>query len=231
LRQIYRKLVADRVSGETRIVRLLNEAGALSSSQVLDVGCGFGIMLERLRELGVTATGVEINAHTVHAVRERGFTCYLPDDPELERAEWDAMIMSHIIEHFDYGRLAEMLDRYLSRLRVGGVLVIATPLASPAFFDDCDHVRPYPPQALAQLFGARDQQVQHQIAAQLEPIDFWFRRGPFQIRLARSLLLSGRGPRRQLVQVLNRMLGVLCDGSFGLLGRKNGWVGSYRRIA
>ena len=53
------------------------------------------------------------------------------------------------------------MDGYLDRLKVGGHLVIATPLMSNNFYDDFDHVRPYQSLGILMVFGGGAAQVQY----------------------------------------------------------------------
>ena len=50
--------------------------------------------------------------------------------------------MSHVIEHFAPSDLLVFMDGYIDLLRPGGHLIIATPLMSPYFYDDFDHIKP-----------------------------------------------------------------------------------------
>lgn len=84
--------------------------------------------------------------------------------------------MAHIIEHFDYKSLLEMMERYLKVLKPGGALIIATPLLSHRFYDDFDHVKPYSPIAIKGFFGRCIHQVQFQSNTELELTDLWIRR-------------------------------------------------------
>ncbi len=227
-RAFYRRAVADRYSGDTRVVRFMAAAGVSERSRILDVGCGEGEILRRLlAELGVRAEGVEVNPATAAAVRAQGFVCYAPGARELEEGGWDALVMSHVIEHFAYEPLVSLLDGYLAHLAVGGVLVVATPLMHPRFYDDCDHVRPYPPQALGQLFGELGQQVQRQLPQRLDLVDVWFRRSAFELPEGRSSLLGRRGLRH----AANLLLLAFFYATLGAVGRRTGWVGLYRRSA
>jgi SAM-dependent methyltransferase len=227
-RIVYRRVVVQRLTNHSRLLQLLSAGSVTSGSRVLDVGCGQGVVLSRMRdELDLVAEGVDINPDTVALVRSMGFVCREPDDSALDAMEWDAIVMSHVIEHLSYEPLVQLLERFLTRLVVGGVLVVASPLMHPRFYDDIDHVRPYPPEALDQLLGRRGQEVQEQLAVQYELVEVWFRRSALEFSPGAATLL-GRGRWRHAA---NLALLFTFYVTFGLVGRRTGWAGLYRRTA
>ena len=62
---------------------------------------------------------------------------------EQNKGQYDVLVMSHIIEHFQYQDLIKFIESYLGCLKTGGLLLIATPVMNPSFYDDFDHVKPY----------------------------------------------------------------------------------------
>ena len=218
-------------SESRKIVAFLRAAGATPDWKILDVACGYGRNLEAMRAAGLDPTGVEINADVASSVRERGFTCHLPGDPAIAAVEWDAMVMSHIIEYFAYQDLLAFMDGYLAHLRPGGALVIAAPMLDRAFYEDFDHVRPYNPHAIGQFFGPAGRQVQGHAETELELVDLWFHRRPFIFRFYRSLIVRRATPARYLLAAANVGFRLLYLVTFGLAGLKRDWVGLYRKVA
>jgi hypothetical protein len=101
--------------------------------------------------------------------------------------------MSHFIEHFEPFKLLNIIDGYLDSLRMCGFLIIATPFPNQGFWDNFDHIKPYNPSAIEEVFGLRNHQVQFQSRNELELIDLWFRRRPltlsfFSVRFSGPLL-------------------------------------------
>ena len=94
---------------------------------VLDVGCGEGRYLKLLSECGYSVQGVEKNTKLAEELKQEGYRCVVPNDLS-DDIKYDVIIMSHIIEHFNPDDLLEFLDSYLDKLKVGGKLIIATPL-------------------------------------------------------------------------------------------------------
>jgi SAM-dependent methyltransferase len=230
LKKRYWNLIADRTEEKT-IAGFLRNAGLGPESKVLDIGCGYGRNLRALREHGFGAAGVEINPTIAAAVRADGFKCIGPNEVEGETSEWDAFLFSHIIEHFEPAALLQMMDGYLSRLRSGGGVAIASPLPNRAFWDNFDHVKPYTPQAVEEVFGLRNRQVQFQSEHELELVDLWIRRRAFQFRMQASLLRRGMSVSKAIFGVFNVLAAIFHRLSISRLGVSDGWVGIYRKIS
>ncbi len=102
----------------------------LPGSQVgrlLDVGCGSGAFLVRMRELAWKVCGVEPDPEAARLARQQGLEVYqaLVEEAELPSAAFDAVTMNHVIEHV-VDPLAAL--RACARvLRPGGRLVAVTP--------------------------------------------------------------------------------------------------------
>jgi len=229
LKNIYWICISDR-SEQNTIVRFLKRSGATSDWRILDVGCGYGRNLRAIRKAGLSCSGVEINPETADAIRSEGFVCLHPDDSELDRDPWDAIIMAHIIEHFDYKSLLGMMEQYLNILKPGGFLIIATPLLSHRFYDDFDHVKPYSPIAIEGFFGKRGHQVQFQTATELELVDLWIRRRPFYLQLFPSFLRRRMSIGKVFIGTINIVLQLVHIVSFRIIGQSAAWVGLYRKI-
>lgn len=217
-------------SEQRRIVRFLRAAGATPDWKILDVACGYGRNLVALRDAGLSPTGVEINTDIAASVRELGFTCFLPGDPQIAETTWDAMVMSHIVAYFDHRSLLEFMEGYLANLRDGGYLVIAAPMLDRAFYEDFDHVRPYNPHAIGQFFGPRGRQVQAHANVELDLVDLWFHRRPYLFRFYRSLIVRRATPFRFILAGANVAFRLLHAATFGLAGLKRDWVGVYRKV-
>ena len=104
--------------------------GAAGAARVLDVGCGSGELLARMRDLGWSVEGVDFDPRAVEAARSRGLTVRRGDlhTHHYPDATFDVVHLRHVIEHvFDpVGVLAEC--RRI--LKPGGRLVLITPNSS-----------------------------------------------------------------------------------------------------
>jgi SAM-dependent methyltransferase len=194
---------------------------------VLDVGCGYGRRLKRLKESGFDVLGVEKNAAIVAENQAKGLPCRTPEELVASHEKFDVLLLSHIVEHFSPGDLIAFLDHYFAFLRPGGIVVIATPLMSPYFFDDFDHVRPYHPESFLLAFDkAGKSQMQYHGKVGLELLDIWYRRSPCQLWYYRGR--HHRVPSKYPVMLLNKAMQLAHFLSFGLFGKTDGWVGAFR---
>jgi 2-polyprenyl-6-hydroxyphenyl methylase/3-demethylubiquinone-9 3-methyltransferase len=98
------------------VLRALREHGA---RDVLDVGCGDGGLVDRLREEGFEAQGVDVEPSRETAFVRRG-SAYEPLD-----GPYDAVVAVEVVEHLLDPRLA--VRRMREALRPGGLLVLTTP--------------------------------------------------------------------------------------------------------
>jgi 2-polyprenyl-3-methyl-5-hydroxy-6-metoxy-1,4-benzoquinol methylase len=97
--------------------------------RLLDVGCGHGATLEAMAALGWRVAGIEPDERAVEVARSRGFSV-APGSvftADLPPAAFDAVVMSHVIEHVH--RPIETLRRCRELLSDGGTLVAVTPNA------------------------------------------------------------------------------------------------------
>lgn len=207
-----------------KLVRMLSSIDR--SIPVLDVGCGNGRNLDLLNQLGFShLTGVEKNAQLADSVRARGFDCLSPEQVQLSKRRYGLLLMSHIVEHFEYSELKNFVESYLGLLHKDGILVIVTPLFHACFYNDFDHVKPYLPMGLKMMFGESIEQIQFQSShvLNLEKIDFF--KDQLRIQFHPALYLQSV---RGWPIIFNRFLKLLYVMSGGYLGRKIGWMGMYR---
>lgn len=227
LKGVYEELLtADTES--PRVVAMVEAALGGARGPVVEVGCGYGRHLRALAARGIDAFGVEVNAAIVEKNNAAGLRCMTPEQFEASGAMARVLLMAHVIEHFAPRELLAFLERWLDRLEPGGSLVIATPLMSPHFYDDFDHVRPYHPEGLAMVFGGTQAQVQYWSRHRLELVDVAFRRSPWRATLSRAIYHGG--PRAWPLYLANVLAAAAFRLTFGLLGRKTGWIGRFRKL-
>lgn len=192
---------------------------------ILDVGCGEGRYLIPLSKLGHDVFGIDINVTQVSKLRSVGYKVFTPSDIDKINIMFDYIIMSHIIEHIEPAKLINFLDTYLSYLKCGGELIIATPLLYNEFYDDYDHIRPYTPKAIFILYSDYEQQ-QEKPKYRLKLKYVWFRKWP--------IILFNYPGQPLLVGVwkklLNKVFFVLYKISFGVISRTTGWIGVFKKV-
>jgi len=125
INSIVKSLIAGRQSSRQINLMFLGEK---TPGKLLEIGCGSGERLARLKKLGWQAEGQDIDPKAVGHARERfglevhcGDVCTLA----LPGDSFDAIIMNHVIEHLpDPGKVLAECHRLLKR---GGTLVLTTP--------------------------------------------------------------------------------------------------------
>jgi len=102
---------------------------ASESGRMLDVGCGGGAFLRRMRKAGWVVAGTEPDPKAARLAAQEGFTVYrsLEDMIQEREQRFDIIVLGHVIEHLpDPIRTLIMLR---SLLDTGGRLVLTTPNA------------------------------------------------------------------------------------------------------
>lgn len=99
------------------------------NKKVIDLGCGDGFMMERIRSAGNSVDGVEICTAAVGSARKKGFTVYdlnLNHDWAKEiPAKYDVAFGGEIIEHiFDTDKFLKNIKEVL---KPKGALILTTP--------------------------------------------------------------------------------------------------------
>lgn len=215
--------------GELEILlRAVSTACVTGANRVLDVGCGFGRILRPLAAAGLAVTGVDVNPEIVTANRRGGLDCLTVDEFNRTIGDFDVILMAHVIEHFPPDALLPFMDAYLDRLRIGGSLIIATPLMSKYFYDDFDHVKPYQPAGILMVFG-KSAQVQYYSRNKLALTQLSYRRSPLRICYARSRYV--RSPWRFLLMAADLLSAAAFISSAKLIGSTDGWIGVFEKAA
>jgi SAM-dependent methyltransferase len=132
------------------------------SAPVFDLGCGRGEFLTLLKELGIEASGIEIDAELAEEGRARGLAVEEGDGLARLAAFVDgalgSIVLIQVIEHLTAQEAADLALLARDKLRPGGKLLIETVnpqslyvFAHP-FYVDPTHERPVHPAYLEFLF-------------------------------------------------------------------------------
>ena len=135
----------------------------------LEVGSGLCKWVSQLPKQypNIEITCIEINPDLAQIAKDNGFHVINKNVLEVNDLEqYDVVHCSHVIEHFKYPEVANLLDFLSSSTKKGGYTIIRTPLLWEKFYYDLDHVRPYPPEAVINYFH----NCQQQKVGKAEPI-------------------------------------------------------------
>jgi O-antigen chain-terminating methyltransferase len=132
------------------------------SAPVFDLGCGRGEFLTLLKELGIEASGIEIDPELAEEGRARGLAVDEGDGlahlATLVDGALGSIVLIQVIEHLTAQEAADLALLARDKLRPGGKLLIETvnpqslyAFAHP-FYVDPTHVRPVHPAYLEFLF-------------------------------------------------------------------------------
>jgi SAM-dependent methyltransferase len=128
-----------------------------SAEPVLDLGCGRGEFLELLRDAGVEARGVDLDADMVAQCRAERLDVERADAVaylgSLEDGALGGIFSAHVVEHLKPSTLFRLLELAAAKLRPGGLFVAETPnplslYALANFSSDLSHEQPLHPATL-----------------------------------------------------------------------------------
>jgi 2-polyprenyl-3-methyl-5-hydroxy-6-metoxy-1,4-benzoquinol methylase len=154
-----------RGSSDTIAANLASYVPIFSGARdVLDIGCGRGEFLTLLRDNGIGARGIDLNASMVQVCRDHGLQAETADALSFLLGQPDAslggLFAAQVVEHLEPGYLTQLLDAAAAKLRPGAPIVLETinPACWFAFFEsyvrDITHVRPLHPDTLRFLLVA-----------------------------------------------------------------------------
>ncbi len=106
-------------------VALADLAGA---RRVLEVGCGSGAFVARLRQHGLAAEGLELNPAAAAAARQNGLPVHredLLDWADQQRGTYDAVCAFQVLEHVPH--VGDFLRAMIDLLAPGGRLLLSVP--------------------------------------------------------------------------------------------------------
>jgi SAM-dependent methyltransferase len=184
--------------------------------------------LEYIRKNNANAVGVDIRANIVDANRAKGFKCFLVDEfKKRNEQDFDVILMSHVIEHMSPEKLLEAFRFYLKSLKKGGIILIATPFVSHAFYNEFDHQKQYNPESILYIFN--EQFGPGKIV--LKDISFY--NSKFRIEHVKWKVIEWKYMglfqkiSKRVGQMTEFVLAIAYYCSFGFIGHLDGWVGVF----
>jgi SAM-dependent methyltransferase len=131
---------------------------------VVDIGCGRGELLWELKQAGIEARGVDVNADMAAVARARGLDAAAGDALGFLTSAPDeslgGLVATQVIEHLEPAYLLRLIQAAYAKLQPGAPIVLETinPACWLAFFSsyirDLTHVRPVHPDTLQYLLRA-----------------------------------------------------------------------------
>lgn len=113
-------------------------------STVLDIGCGIGILLDRLRkEKSCKVFGIDISAEAIRALKNNnidGIVAMVPPVP-LPSNSFDIVIASELFEHVAKPRA--LLKEMIRIAKAKGIIIITVPDNALLPSDEREHVRAF----------------------------------------------------------------------------------------
>lgn len=127
--------IDEKYNSFEKVQRFLPELS--QGAAILDIGCGFGSVSQKLVEAGYAVSGMEINHDALTALQKKGITpiCHDIATPFGLTTKYDLILLLDVMEHvFDPYALLDEAKRVLN---ANGNIIISVPL----YFDIIDRVR------------------------------------------------------------------------------------------
>ncbi len=120
-----------------RMEYILGQIGDVKRKDILDVGCGGGLVCEPLARLGANVTGLDADINAIEAARthakETGLkVSYRCETVEEHSGLYDVVLVLEILEHVNDP--AAFLKDCAAKLKPGGVLIASTLNRTPQSF-------------------------------------------------------------------------------------------------
>lgn len=146
--------------------------------EYLEVGSGLGRfpLLLKSKNYPLNITCLEINEKLANDLRSQGFKVIqgsILESPFPENS-FDVVHCSHVIEHFGYPDVIKLLDYLVSITKTNGHIIFRSPFMHPGFYNEIDHIRPYPPKTILSYFNNPQQQIKG--TGRVKLITNWTRR-------------------------------------------------------
>jgi len=96
--------------------------------RISDIGCGCGINLVRLNQIGFDATGIDYNDHALSYCQQRGVNAIkgsITEGLDIETNSYDACLMLDVLEHVSDEKVA--IKEALRIVRPDGYIIAAVP--------------------------------------------------------------------------------------------------------
>jgi amino acid adenylation domain-containing protein len=135
LRSSYDDVLIDEAALRENVEETCRRIRALGPKNILDLGCGSGLLLFSLAPQCDRYVGVDFSSEAIAALKSetesRGLSCVqvleqaVDEDTNIEAGSFDVVLLNTVIQYFpDTDYLASVLDNALRALRPGGTVFI-----------------------------------------------------------------------------------------------------------
>ena len=188
-----------RDNEDSTIIDLLEKLDRQKNYTFLEVGSGLCRFVKKIHVLfpDINISCVEINKDLAKIAEDEGCKVYNKSflNNDIESGSFDIVHCSHMIEHFGYPEIHIVLDELLRITKTGGFLILRSPLMWDHFYDDLDHIRPYPPESILNYLNNPQQQVVGE--NDVDVVRIWYRTRPVEFEpIDRSKWVYGLTPIR-----------------------------------
>lgn len=125
-------------------------------NEVLELGCGTGVLARRLSDFGNAVTGLDLSATAIAQLPPtiKGIVATLPDIP-LPDHSFDVVVATETLEHIEDDHAC--IKKAVQVLRPGGRVYVAVPNNCLGPDEDPEHLRKYTPEQIEALFSPHGQ--------------------------------------------------------------------------
>lgn len=168
---------------DQEVIKFFNTLDKNKNYKYLEVGSGLGRFPLKIKNNynNINVECLEINPDLAAITSKNGLPTTIGNVvilPYLDES-FEIVHCSHVIEHFKYPEITQVLDELVRVTKVSGYIIIRGPLWHPDFYLDIDHVRPYPPETILNYFN--NQQQQKVGKGNVKIINCWYRRQNYKI--------------------------------------------------
>ena len=124
-----------------------------TGTNVLDIGCGLGILLEKLKnEKKCAVQGIDISQTAIIKVKEKGLSGMVAKVPPipLPSNTFDTVIATELLEHI--ANPVELVREMIRIIKPGGSIIVTVPNNALYPHTERDHVRVFNQDTLSMLF-------------------------------------------------------------------------------
>lgn len=109
----------------------IEHKGALENLDILDIGCGGGLVCEPLARLGAKVTGLDADPQAIeiakeHAKEKNLDITYTYDDLHSLKQQFDVVLALEVLEHVDNIHLCMFIEQCTKVLKPGGLIIFST---------------------------------------------------------------------------------------------------------